>query len=268
MKKLILILVLSGWFTTGILATNDNGVEPGLSYLKAKQAAELRDMKYVLYFKADWCTPCKWMDETTFQDERFTAAIDNNFIFVPLDIDEFEGYALKQYFQVYTLPTFLVFNQRHEIVNRAEGSLGASAFFRLLETDMKPAVVAVKHQQPEVVNSRPAQQEAKTEETFHAEANHSSLPDLPSEIIEAVTKHSVQLGAFSSLINAQAVQDRARQYTTEHVEITTIPNGDKMIYKVFAGRLSNEGQAGQLKKSLASYGLDGFVTSIVVSLKS
>ena len=248
-------------------STIDLTTEPGLSYLKAKQAAELRHMKYVLYFKADWCSPCKWMQETTFQDHRFIEAVDNTFILVPLDIDAFEGYALKEYFRVFTLPTLLVFNENHEIVNRSEGSLSTNAFLSLLDQKAVASSGGTNEVRGEVINSRPQIIETHTSssETLSIEKSGS---ELPKEIIESVSKYSIQLGAFSSYANAKTVQDKISQYTSEDVHITTIPNGDVAIYKVFAGKLNHNDQAEQLLKTLSSYGFDGFVTKLVVSLKS
>ena len=270
MKCSITLALLICWIAFTDVHCLANGTEPGLSFLKAKRQAELRDMKYVLYFKADWCTPCKWMEETTFQDETFTNSMDQNFIFVQLDIDAFEGYALKEYFHVHSLPTMLVFNEKHEIVNRKEGSMSASAFMQMLDQQIVLDQPVVNNESNEIINTRPTPSQSSSLVTSmdHVTAIEHQTAELPAAIIESVTKYGVQLGAFSSWNNAKAIQDQASQYTTEHIEITTVPNGDKIIYKVFAGRLENEDQASQLMRSLTSYGMNGFVKSIVVSIKS
>ena len=248
----------------------------GMSYLLAKNHAEAHSMKYVLYFKADWCMPCQWMEETTFQDETIQASVDNLFILVPLDIDEFEGFALKEYFQVYTLPTMLVFNEKHEIINRNEGSLSPSGLLSLIANENAQASSSALNGDNPVVNNAPKIQQpeaAPVVDKTHSEPN--SLNDQPvlqeslsPSIIESVSRYSVQLGAFSSYENAKIIQQKANQYTTEPVEISSIAKGDAFIYKVYAGKLHTESEATQLKNTLSSYGMNGFVKSVVLGSKS
>ncbi len=266
--KSYIILLLSVFAAAWCQAHTEpeTATKPGLSYLKAKQKAETQNLKYILYFKADWCAPCQWMEETTFSDETIESAVDNLFLLVPLDIDAFEGYALKEYFRVYTLPTLLVFNEKHEIVNRSEGSLSASALLKLVaeekEFSQKPLANA------DFVNTGPVIKTAETAPVREVTESHQVNTGLSNEIMESVTRFGVQLGAFSAWNNAQLTQQKAQQYTTEPIEIMTIPKGDKTIYKVFAGKLNSETEAQQLKRTLDTYGLEGFVKPIVLSVKS
>jgi thiol-disulfide isomerase/thioredoxin len=265
-KFFTLVLSLSLIFSVS-MSCFSNGTDPSQSYLKAKQQAEIDNLKYVLYFKADWCSPCQWMEETTFLDDHLQSAMNQEFLFVSLDIDAFEGYALKEYFHVYALPTILVFNAQHEIVNRNEGSLSARALLDLVEKEM----VTANHAEPShgMVNTQPLPQAAKIEKAKRtSDLTGATTHDLPDEIKRSVTKYGVQLGAFSSYENARQVQDKAGQFTTEHIEISTVLNGETTIYKVYAGRLDNLDQAKQLQHTLDGYGLKGFAKAILVGSKS
>lgn len=263
MKNLILTLFMLLSINTLVLAyVGENPVNvPGLTYLIAKQSAEQKQMKYVLYFKADWCSPCKWMEESTFKDETIIAAMGNTFLLVPLDIDEFEGYALKEYFQVHTLPTFLVFDASHQITNRSEGSLSPSRLLELISTNKQAQPVSADAN--EVVNTAPEINMTKPSVTSEAPAE-----TLPQKIAESVTRYCVQLGVFSSYANAERIVTKAQKYTTQTIEIVTVPKGNSFIYKVFAGKLTSEEQAMQLKKTLNNYGIDGFVKAEIIGSKS
>ena len=245
-------------------------VDPGLSYLKAKQKAELLNKKYVLYFKADWCTPCTWMEETTFQHPSFLSATETDFIFVKLDIDAFEGYALKQYFQVYSLPTTLVFNSKHEIINRDEGSLSADAFLKLVHEEKLIETDKSKN----IINTRPEVRSVSHElifsshNTAHAPQVNVGDRKIATEIIEVVTKYGVQVGVFSSFTNARKLQDKIGQYTLEPVTIMTRPNGDETVYSVLVGKLVSTSEANELLQSLMNYGIEGLVTTYVAGNKS
>lgn len=243
--------------------------KPGLSYLRAKHHAETHQMKYVLYFKADWCAPCQWIEESTLADETVKASMDQLFVMVPLDIDEFEGYALKEYFQVYSLPTFLVFNHEHELVNRKEGSISAAGFLDMIATNIVVDPPANQSPQPAVtLNAKPAQASA-SQVALSNQPSPIASSSAPEAVFDSVTKYGVQLGAFSSYENAKAVQDRARQFTSETVDISTLTNSSNIvIYKVFAGKLETESQARQLQHTLSKYGIDGFVKPVAASVKS
>lgn len=267
----ISFFIVVAWLPSFAGHTGPENTKPGLSYLRAKHYAETHSMKYVLYFKADWCTPCKWMEETTFADKTVEAAMDNVFIMVPLDIDEFEGYALKEYFDVYSLPTFLVFNEKHELVNRREGSVSATGFMDMVANDqILSSKTNTTHPPAVTLNAKPERQHTTNSIEVNQQKNLAeNSVSVPDAVFSAVTKYGVQLGAFSSYENAKAVQDRARQYTSEPVEISTLTNANNIIiYKVFAGKLDSSDQAKQLQRTLSNYGVDGFVKTVVVSVKS
>lgn len=271
MNRLLHIVLFALFAAAPCMGSGTDPVDekPGLSYLRAKQHAETHQMKYVLYFKADWCAPCQWIEESTLSDETVKASMDQMFVMVPLDIDEFEGYALKEYFQVYSLPTFLVFNHTHELVNRKEGSISASGFLDMVANDRVIQQAENAKEQPLVtLNAKPAPN-ASAHSRPSSQLSDTPTSSAPEAVFNAVSKYGVQLGAFSSFENAKAVQDRARQFTSESVDITTITNSNNIIiYKVFAGRLDTEDQARQLQHTLSKYGIDGFVKAVAASVKS
>jgi septal ring-binding cell division protein DamX len=73
------------------------------------------------------------MDETTYNDENLADFISSNYIVGKVNIEDFDGFALKDKYNIKTLPTLLVFNQAGEIVASHEGSITASKMLRMLE---------------------------------------------------------------------------------------------------------------------------------------
>jgi thioredoxin 1 len=98
-----------------------------------REVAKSQGKLYVLDFVAPWCLPCKIMDETTYNDENLADFISNHYVVGKVNIEDFDGFALKDKYNIKTLPTLLVFNQAGEIVASHEGSLTASKMLRTLE---------------------------------------------------------------------------------------------------------------------------------------
>ena len=105
---------------------------------EAQRAAAIEGKLYFIDFYADYCLPCKLMDETTFMDEDLAAYIDENYVPLRLNIDAFDAYEVRSQHKVGPLPTIMIFNSAGELLETQEGSLTASAMHKLLEKHNTP----------------------------------------------------------------------------------------------------------------------------------
>jgi len=99
---------------------------------KAKKQAAAEGKPYFIDFMASWCMPCRWMDETTFSDPQVSNYINQNFIAVKVDIDDFDGFALKQQYNVKLLPTILFFDANGKLLAQYEESLAPTKMLKIL----------------------------------------------------------------------------------------------------------------------------------------
>jgi len=83
-------------------------------------------------FYADWCTPCKWMDKTTYQDSEVITKLNQDFVALKLDIETDHGDELKKEYSVRMLPTILIFNSEGKMLDRIEKTLSAESMKSLL----------------------------------------------------------------------------------------------------------------------------------------
>ena len=83
-------------------------------------------------FYADWCTPCKWMDKTTFRNDEVVDLMNSNYVALKMDIENDEGSDLKSEYSVRMLPTILIFNSAGKMVDRIEKTLSSESMISLL----------------------------------------------------------------------------------------------------------------------------------------
>lgn len=83
-------------------------------------------------FGAQWCMPCKFMDENTFKDGEVISYISDNYVPVKIDIDDFDGFVYKEKYKVEALPTFLIFNSEGKVIERYEQSMAPSNLLNVL----------------------------------------------------------------------------------------------------------------------------------------
>ena len=87
---------------------------------------------------ADWCGPCKLMDETVFADSVAGRFFNTNFINVKVDMEKGEGPELLKSYPVLAFPTYLLIDKNGKEVHRIVGSYGTKEFMRLVAKGSQP----------------------------------------------------------------------------------------------------------------------------------
>jgi len=149
----------------------------------------------------------------------------------------------------------------------ATSSLGrAKAEPRVAAIKLAPATLPVEPP-PLALVSRPvvkrhiAQQALKSVPVRRAPV--AAVPG-PVAMIPA-SYYGLQLGAFSSAANAQALRGRASRVTGD-VHLVEVSRGGTSLYRVVAGRYQTQAAAGRAKTALAAAGLESFVKRFGSSL--
>ena len=102
-------------------------------YYQNKSKAALENKYMFLTFSADWCMPCKLMEETVFKDGQIVEEMDNHFVKMKVDIESFDGINLKQHFRIDRVPTFIILNKNDEIVGRYSRSMSRDKMLNILK---------------------------------------------------------------------------------------------------------------------------------------
>ena len=133
-QKLTLVLAVC-CCSISLLANNISFIQNNLDLAKQKAASE---GKLILVdFWAHWCSPCTWMDEHTFSDKRVSDYLNENYISVRVDIDNLEGYAHKEEYNIRYLPSLVILNERGEMIKKYEESFAPSKLLTILKDHNK-----------------------------------------------------------------------------------------------------------------------------------
>ncbi len=108
------------------------------SFEHGKMKAGAEGKLFFVEFYADWCTPCKWMDKTTFKNDLVISQLNNNYVPLKLDIESSDGQNLKNQYEVNILPTILIFNSQGRMIERIEKTLSSESMVSMLSFHNNP----------------------------------------------------------------------------------------------------------------------------------
>ncbi len=80
---------------------------------------------------ADWCAPCKVMDEELYMNDDFSAIINKDFISYKVNVEKGNGSHLGTIFSVDVLPTILFLDAEGNVLQRSDGALSHSKFLEM-----------------------------------------------------------------------------------------------------------------------------------------
>lgn len=95
--------------------------------------AEAEGKLIMVDFWATWCSPCKWMDEQTFNRPEVANYLNDKYITVRVNIDNFIGMTYKEQYDIRFLPTILVLDPAGKVIKKYEESMAPTKLLRVLK---------------------------------------------------------------------------------------------------------------------------------------
>jgi thiol-disulfide isomerase/thioredoxin len=253
----------------------------------AKNKAAKENKVIMVHFYADWCLPCKWMDENTFTDARVVRILKDDFVALKVNIDDFDGFPVKQKYKVEYLPTILFLNEKGEEITRFIEALPPSKLITALNANSKkdskvvatkktedaPApmtkesnvkvevkkneapVVEVKKTEtvPAVIKSNPAEEtktESESQNTAVADNNAMDLENIEADLVNSGQKvYRVQVGIFSDIVKVDELRNQLVNKLNKPfmIEMDSKP-GKKTRFILFLGKYLNIADARECAK--------------------
>ncbi len=126
MKKITLALALLCTLGLTTLSAQVNFEKRPLAELYPLLEGNKRLVFVDLY--ASWCPPCKMMERDVFSRSDVGDFMNTNFVSAKYNVDETLGRDLSRTYQVSSIPTYLIFDSKGNMVGRYAGAMPAADF--------------------------------------------------------------------------------------------------------------------------------------------
>ena len=99
----------------------------------AKQRAGEDGKLIFIEFSANWCMPCKILEENTLNLPDIKHILKQDYISVKLDIEHQRVKEWKEKFNVFLVPTIIILDSKGHVLNKTESTLASSALKQLIQ---------------------------------------------------------------------------------------------------------------------------------------
>lgn len=230
---------LVGFLTLSLVITIQAESLVNFQKISLEEATTL-EKKILVSFTAEWCLPCKMMDETIFADQEISELINENFIAVKADIDSEKGNHWNDLYNANYLPTTLFAKPSGVEIERLNGNTTKEEFLALLHR-----ILAV---------------EEKIE--IPATPVSSIEPEIKKETL-LVSNFMLQIGAFGSEDNAQKLISQLEDKDHfNHSVIQEYSSSGRLLYKVVLTGFYTEPEAIESLTLVQRQGFPGFIKKL------
>ncbi len=269
MKKLlpfVFVLLIPLLISSTGTETSVNFYKGSLITAKAKAKAENRPI--VIEFMASWCGPCHIMDQYVFTNASLANYIADNYLPIKIDVDDFDGYAYKEQYNISVVPSFVVLDPQGNYVAKKEGSMTISDLRDFLENQDRWTPVATTYTpEPEPIT--------EPEPTHTSTPSHTPKPDTsPSSVgiaaglfrfsvkPEVPTGYSVQIGVYAQYGNVLREVSKFEKMFNKPILVHIDRLYNKTVYRVMVGNFSSYGQAAAFNREVAANNIEGLVKDL------
>ncbi len=254
--NIYLIILLSIIVKYPLLSTALNPGNPAANLEEVRKRAGDEGKLIFVYFHAEWCKPCQWMNQTTFSHIEVNNVLQENFIKLRVNIDDFSGFELKKVFDVKYLPTIIIFNSHGQMIDRIEETLTPAKMVTLLKkhnTSLNKTIV--RHE----FNQSPGPIQVLS---FQSESMIHNAAEYDKHFLQKQTQkmYRVQVGVFTKFQSAEEMVKSLSSLTDEPITVVNEYKNDEPVFKVRVGQFDSSEDAEVFRNLLnMDHSLEGIV---------
>ena len=125
-------LVVSLWYAWYSFYAPSNDIVWENNIESAQNLASNADKNIMVFFTADWCSPCRIMKRQVFADNDVMKAMDAKVVPVEIDIDDPNNKELVKQYNIGATPTTIFIDPKGKVIDYAVGKVEKTKFLEIL----------------------------------------------------------------------------------------------------------------------------------------
>jgi len=125
-------LVLSLWYAWYSFYAPSNDITWTDNIESAQKLANNSGKNIMVFFTAEWCSPCRIMKRQVFADSEVKKAIDSKVVQVEINIDDPNAESLVKQYNIGATPTTIFINPEGKVIDYYVGKVGKTKFLEML----------------------------------------------------------------------------------------------------------------------------------------
>lgn len=139
MKRIVILCLLLSFWAVSVRAQLKEVIFENGSFSEALAKARKENKLVFLDTYTSWCSACKWMDRTTFKEERVADFFNTHFVNVKVDTEKGEGAEIKKrYPGIISYPTYFILDAEGRELHRIAGGGLPDEFIERVKQGMNP----------------------------------------------------------------------------------------------------------------------------------
>lgn len=130
-------LVVSLWYAWYSFYAPSNDITWKDDIESAQNLAYNSDKNIMIFFTAEWCSPCRIMKRKVFADNEVMKAINSKVVSVEINIDDPNYEALVKQYNIGATPTTIFINPEGKVIDYAVGKVEKTKFLEMLENQKR-----------------------------------------------------------------------------------------------------------------------------------
>ena len=126
-------LVVSLWYAWYSFYAPSNDITWTNDIESAQKIADNSNKNIMVFFTAEWCSPCRIMKRQVFADEEVERIINSQLTPVIIDVDNPNTKELVTYFNIGITPTTIILDSHGDVLDYAVGKIDKMKFLEMLK---------------------------------------------------------------------------------------------------------------------------------------